>query len=104
MANYNVVQYTSRLLDNGHGYMNIFIFSKLRNSSGNSKVFEFRISSDERNPSVEQLKDDLDYGFIYAMNNNLNIKLSVGERNYLWFTLHTQSRTKKQYQVSGVKL
>ncbi|ENC6433119.1 hypothetical protein ABKX88_001306 [Aeromonas veronii] len=104
MAEYNVEQFSSNLMDNGFGYYNIYILCRLRNSNGNSRIHEYRVAPDVRFEDVAELNKILSAGFNYAKDTNRKIEIiEFEERMYLWITLPLHNEM-QQFQLSGEKL
>jgi hypothetical protein len=104
MAEYNVEQFSSNLMDNGNGYDNIYILCRLRNSYGNSRIHEYRVAPDVRFENVVELNKILSAGFNCAKDTNRKIDIrETTDRMYLWITLPLHNEM-QQFQLSGEKL
>ncbi len=104
MAKYKVEQFSSNQLDNGNGYLNIFVLCKLINSGNNRKIHEYRIAPDERYPDIYLLNQIISNGFNYSKNSGQYIEIKEDkERLYLW--MHLPSIGGQQlHQFSGERM
>ncbi|QPB79483.1 hypothetical protein EHE21_08850 [Proteus sp. GOKU] len=103
MAKYIVKQSSTTILDNGNGYLNIYLLCELINSGGNPRIFKFRIVPDETYPDINVLNNIIKYGFSFAEINKKKIEYSeFPERLYLNFSLPSLPDGRLQpYRFSG---
>lgn len=101
MAKYKVEQFSTTFKDNGHGYLNLFVFCKLVNEGGNPSIREYRMAPDVNYPDLNLLARLITDGFSQANASGGWIEISEFEaRMYLSLTLPSSSG-KQHIRISG---